>query len=290
MTGDVKTAFKEALRNKMLHGAWIRRDLSRLLVALANYDVKTNIAIIKITRSIIVCLLLSVIVSFFFAVFGVSGDIWYLPEALFLGFLVSWLLSYRYGRMDIQDDLPKFLLPFFRLISGDIMKNSKVALKMNLENIRARKYSKGVDQLPKKGRYYEITSEKFERESLSMAARLNDGNGLWVERFERLTVINKKQTNANGKYKSKTKQKRTVKTIVSLSVNPKLYSLKEPSKIAKEGGMQMKEEGERPIISMTFIEKGDLNAGMEPNVCVNAICRMYSLLKAPEERKAKTDG
>lgn len=282
MAGEGSLSVNTAIESRKVKGAWTLKRLLYLLDMLEKYDTQVEKKQGRSGWAAALCCLAAI----------VDGIIWIISEidsvgymALVFALLFSYfLISYRgYVKKDLPDDFRKYLIPLLKLLSADIKERSKIALKLDIAQLRIKEYSAGVVTLPVKAPYYNITSEMFARPLMTMAIQLRDGNRLLMERSESLTVVTKKKKNPRGKIKTKEKIKKRVLTRLKLAVNPRVYSVRKTFNPPAGVQVAAKAGARRITIDMRYAEKGWLDIGMKPGSSIKQIAFLYSCI-APSKR------
>lgn len=282
MAGEGSLSVNTAVAAKKVKGAWTLKRLLYLLDMLEKYDIQVEK---KQGRS-------GWAAALYFIASIADVIIWNISEIDAIGYLalifallfVYFLISYRgCVKKDLSNDFRAYLIPLLKLLSADIKDRSKIAVNMDIAQLRRKEYSAGLKTLPHSAPYYKITSELFERPLMTVAIHLQDGNRILMERFESLTVVTKKKKNPRGKIKTKEKTKRRVLSRIRLVVNPRIYSVRKT--IAAPAGtlVSAKTGAKRVTLDMRFAEKGGLDVGMKPGLSIRQIAFLYSCI-APVKR------
>jgi hypothetical protein len=282
MAGEGSLSIEPALAERKVKGAWTLKRLLYLLDSLAKYDIQVEKKRNKSGWAMALFALGGIASGISCVVFEYVPLLY--PMSIFAAlFVFSWIAYSSYSKKDIPNDFREYLIPLLGLLSGDIADKSKIALNMDIAQLKNKKYSKGAKSLPPRAPYNKTTLERFERPLMTMAIHLHDGNRLLMERFESLTVIIKSKKNPRGKTKTKEKFKRRVFTRMKLAVNGRAYAVRK--KIANPAGAQVvaKKGANRITIDMKLAEKGGLDTGMKPDSSIKQIAFLYSCI-APVKR------
>jgi hypothetical protein len=181
-------------------------------------------------------------------------------------------------KRDIPNHFRLYLAPLLRLLSEDIQNKSKVAIRMDISRIQDKKYSRGTVDIPPSAPYYKITSEKFERDLMTVSLPLHDGNRLVISQREFLTVITKKKKTPRGKYKTKMKYKKTVVNKLRLLVTPKSYRTLKEGHAGAAASAVFKRKGRKGALELKVVEKGDGEMVSSARFALSQIAALYSRL------------
>lgn len=282
MAGERSLSVETALAAKKVKGAWTLKRLLYLLDSLSKYDIQMEKKRNKSGWAAAMFLIASIVTGIMWSV--LEYDVLGYAAIVFILLFAFSLISYNaYLKKELPDDFREYLIPLLKLLSGDIKKRSKIALNMDIAQLRNKKYSKGAHDLPIKAPYNKITLERFERTLVTIAFHLRDGNRLLMERVEELTVIIKRKRNPRGKTKIKEKCKKRVFTRMKLAVNRRAYAVRKT--FADPAGAQVSAKAgkNRITIDMKLAEKGGLDVAMKPDSTIKQIAFLYSCI-APAKR------
>lgn len=277
MAGEGSLSVNTAVAAKKVKGAWTLKRLLYLLDMLEKYDTQVEKKQGRSGWAAALCFIASIVDVIIWNISEIDA-VGYL-SLVFLLLFAYFLILYRgYVKKDLPNDFREYLIPLLKLLSGDIGDRSKIAVNMDIAQLRRKEYSNGVKTEPHNAPYYKITSELFERPLMTVAIHLQDGNRILMERFESLTVVIKKKKNPRGKIKTKEKTKRRVLTRMRLVVNPRVYAVRK--NIAAPAGtlVSAKAGAKRVTLDMRFAEKGGSDVGMKPALFIRQIAFLYSCI------------
>ncbi|MBF0293109.1 MAG: hypothetical protein HQK86_13235 [Nitrospinae bacterium] len=282
MAGEGSLSVNTAVATKKVKGAWTLKRLLYLLDMLEKYDTQVEKKQSRSGWAAAFCFIASIVDVIIWNISEIDA-VGYL-SLIFLLLFVYFLISYRgCVKKDLPNDFRDYLIPLLKLLSADIEDRSKIALNMDIAQLRRKEYSSGVKTEPHNAPYYKITSELFERPLMTLAIHLRDGNRILMERFESLTVVVKKKKNPRGKIKTKEKIKRRVLTRMRLVVNPRVYAVRKNILTPAGTLVSSKAGAKRVTLDMRFAEKGGSEVGMKPALSIRQIAFLYSCI-APAKR------
>lgn len=207
-----------------------------------------------------------IIISSFILLF-VSGFIGaaIFPPALFLipfgiaGFIFGIFSAIRQGKRDIDDGFRNYLKPLMKVLERDMKADRELSIEMALLPTDHKNFLKSGGQKYKKGDYHACYDRIYEREYLSLKARLYDGNRLTLSVSDSLTRSDMTKKNPRGKIKTKSKyRKQRITYMIRLRVNPEKYRCKALSEQGQTGNVRklsLRQTEKGPELTLVYADK-----------------------------------
>lgn len=217
--------------------------------------------------------------SFFgiFAIAGLADDFppIILIEILLLAMMIlTLILRWRLGKVDIHNNLREFVVPIVNLIGQDMAADRKITLDLDLRGktlasklIDTRKDDQGWLSYPK------ITTSIYEDPWFNMTGELIDGSKVMLTVDDQITRIDRTYRSRSNKIKSKTKYKVKNAIKASLALKHKNYAVATAADVEILGpDLKLKDGANRQVLSLKeTVKSNDIDANLDPQLCVSLL-------------------
>lgn len=268
---------KEILARKQLELNRPVDELLALLKPIAACDRVANKAQTLFGCTFALFLLFTFIGLLFFSFIG-WGPLAFGALLLFLAgaFATGWFLRWL-KRIDVSDNLRKFVIPVLAIFREDIDPATPVHLRLDLTRptLKTKKQSEGVPY--KHGAYYKVIDTMYVDPWMDAEAVLVDGTRLRWSLTDRIRERQKTKRNPRGKIKSKTKYRKVTDVEVQLALKSKTYSVTHADAEAA---------GNRSKVAVRRSVRTDSLDPVSPRALIDAVTEVYRSLKPAKEAHA----
>jgi hypothetical protein len=133
----------------------------------------------------------------------------------------------KFAKYDADNRLRLFLLPLLAIMKGDINKNAKVNISINLNKLKSRDFQTVERALPRSGNTIGGKDIFYEQDWMTLSMAFSDGTAVQIKATDLLRVrkMRKRSMSGKTKYKTKMKFKRTFR--VATKFQKDVYQMKD---------------------------------------------------------------